>query len=107
MRPSLHHVKKVYCLLLVRADFIGSRPRVRPTGHGELLKLFLVKIHHLAPIIELQRRRAVRSRARVTVHAESHLSPRWNHMTQMEACSLRFCRGGPPGQSAAEHVHLE
>ena len=62
MRPSLHHVGDVYCtfivdvyccLLHVRADFIGSRPRVRPTGHGELpLKLFQVKIHHLAPIIE-------------------------------------------------------
>ena len=31
------YMGKVCCLLLVRADYIGPRPRARPRGHGELL----------------------------------------------------------------------
>ena len=33
------YIGKVCCLLLVRADYIRPRPRARPRGHGELLKL--------------------------------------------------------------------
>ena len=33
------YIGKVCCLLLVRAHFIRPRPRARPRGHGELLKL--------------------------------------------------------------------
>ena len=36
---SHRYIGKVCCLLLVRADYIRPRPRARPRGHGELLKL--------------------------------------------------------------------
>ena len=36
---SHRYIGKVCSLLLVRADYIRPRPRARPRGHGEWLKL--------------------------------------------------------------------
>ena len=42
------YIGKVCCLLLVQADYIRPRPRARPRGHGELLKLLRVVMVVLA-----------------------------------------------------------